>query len=71
MATNGTRRKKKKIKALSTIKTPPDYNILLVICVQMFNLPYAHKIAFESSHAAIATSRWDMLTWHPFSIARA
>ena len=26
---------------------PPDYNILLVVCVQMLNLSYALEIAFE------------------------
>jgi hypothetical protein len=41
------KKKKKTIKPLSATKTSPDYNILLVVCVQMFNLPYALEIVFE------------------------
>jgi len=35
-------------------KPPPDYFILLIICVQIFNLPHALEIHSKSSHASIA-----------------
>lgn len=62
---------KKTIKPLGATTMSPDYNIFLVVCVQMFNLPYAPEITFEILAGVIATSKCDMLTWHSSSTARA